>query len=130
MTQSFYIPGVCNMNQAEVDFRKKGGYLFGATGVLLLILLFLFSVPAIFGFTMLIPIWVAALQYIQVRHRFCVRFAAQSKFSTSKIFGMVGKASPEQRSLDNRLALRLHIQAFAVGLIGAGASVALLALLQ
>src|ERR1700730_868646 len=82
--QFTYQPGVCNIDSAGVQWRKRLGYICLSAGVLSLPaiyyihlgLIFRFIICAGFGFT-------ASLNFLQAKEHFCVMNASTRTFETS-----------------------------------------------
>lgn len=80
---------------------------------------------------MFVPIWIAAIGYLQAKHKFCVGFAASGVYSSSDKFADTARTIGESSSkLDQARAQKINTQALLIGTAGAVASIALLAALQ
>lgn len=80
--KAYYTPGVCNINDAEASYRMRGGHVFAGGTLLLTAALLVFAVHPLFGVSVIFSATTAALQYLQVKNRFCVRYAAKNVYSS------------------------------------------------
>lgn len=82
MSETYYTPGVCNINKAEVRHRKQAYYIGAAAAASLLGILYILDVSAVVGIIVFAPAWFAALGYLQAKHSFCVGYAKLGKYSS------------------------------------------------
>jgi len=123
LTTDQYIPGVCNIGPAETARRRRVGQAGAAATVGLAALLTITRAPRLWRLLLAVPATVSAAGFIQAARHFCAAFGWQGVFS----FGGLGSAESTEeaaaREEDRRTALRIGLQAAAVG-----AAVALLSL--
>jgi len=74
-----YTPGVCNINSAEVAYRKKAGYIGAAVFVILLILLLLLDINRWSRLVLFAPAFVAVIGFLQAKNKFCVAYGSSGK---------------------------------------------------
>ena len=78
-----YVPGVCNINSAEVAYRRKAGYTMLAITVAVAIIVFVFGalldVSPIIRLATFFPAFVTAVCFLQVKYKFCVTYGAGGK---------------------------------------------------
>jgi hypothetical protein len=123
-----YVPGVCNIGQAEIRKRRQGGWAgLGAT-VLLWVLFIIFRVPAPWRLLLFFPAAIGATGFLQAALHFCAGFGMQGVFN----FGpQVGKTDTveqaEFRLKDRRTALRIGLYSMAIGIAIAIAGFSLVA---
>ena len=131
MSESYYTPGVCNINESEITYRKKAYYVGLIVGIpLLLVLVFLKSQPYL-GVIMFVPVWIGAIGYLQAKYKFCVGYAASGVYSKSAEYAETEKIVEEsKRKLDAKRARKINTEALLVGIIGAAISIGLLALVD
>ena len=116
MTEQYYTPGTCNLNEEEVDYRTKAGYIFAVIGVVHTVALIAFMVTPLFGVTAFVPIWLAALQYLQVKNRFCATYALRGIYSSGNERGQTSKVIDRMGMQQDRTrAVWLHTRAVLVG---------------
>ncbi len=77
--QTKYVPGVCNINHAEIAYRRKAGYFGLATFAVLLLLLLSYGSNALLRIILFIPAFIAAISYLQVKNKFCVKYGASGQ---------------------------------------------------
>lgn len=129
MAETYYTPGVCNLNPAETKRRRAAGYLGVGLAVVIFAILAIWRVAPAYGFVLFVPAWLAAIGFLQAKNHFCVSFAASGIYSaddTSKT-AEVETAAHKQ---DQARARRLNLQALAIGVVGGVVGFGLLWLLQ
>lgn len=129
MAETYYTPGVCNLNPAETKRRRAAGYLGVGLAILVLVGFAALHLQPAFGLVLFVPAWLAAIGFLQAKNHFCVSFAASGIYSaddTSKT-AEVETAAHKQ---DQARARRLNLQALAIGVVGGVVGFGLLWLLQ
>ncbi len=131
MSETFYTPGVCNLNLPEIAYRKKvGNVSLSVTAVLFIAMVLVGPSPA-FGLFIFLPLWIGYLNYLQAKNKFCVTYAASGVFNKSDKYAEIGKVTDDSNhKLDKAKARSMNIQSFVVGIIGTVVSIGLLAALQ
>lgn len=76
---SNYIPGICNINHAEIKRRKQAGHIGLFLSIAVLIVIVIFHSPWAYRIIILLPVYVAAIGYLQARNKFCVGYAGSGK---------------------------------------------------
>lgn len=78
-----YVPGVCNINSAEVAYRRKAGYTMLAITVAVAIIVFalgaLLDVSPIIRLAIFFPAFITTVCFLQVKYKFCVNYGASGK---------------------------------------------------
>lgn len=75
-TQTDYIPGVCNINHAEIAYRRKAGY-YGLVATLIVFgVLYTFDVNSWFRLVIFASAFVATIGFLQSKNKFCVAYGA------------------------------------------------------
>jgi hypothetical protein len=77
MTEPAYIPGICNINSAEVAYRRRAMWL--GVGASAFVFIALALIRADWWLTiacLFIPVYTASISYLQVHNRFCVAFGS------------------------------------------------------
>lgn len=114
----------CNIGPAEIARRRRSATVFTAFAAIVAVVLVAMSVPPA-GRLVLFPFAAgAAVNWLQVVHRFCVAFGA---FGLEN-FGRIGEqrsVDQAQRTADRRRVVQLVLEG---SLIGAIATVALVVL--
>ena len=77
--QTEYVPGVCNINTAEIAYRKNAEYFGLAISLVLFVLLFAFDINRYVRIVLFIPLFIAAINYLQTKNKFCVMYGAAGK---------------------------------------------------
>lgn len=123
----YYTPGVCNINEKEVAYRKKAFYLGLGIGVPLLIVLVVVGSNPILGLTMFVPAWIGAIGYLQAKYKFCVGYAASGMYNSSDKYADTKEiVDAISRKLDASRAKKINAQSLGLGALVATASVLLL----
>ncbi len=73
---SAYIPGVCNINRAEIARRRSVGYIGLVLFVVLLVALLALPLSRWFRIALFIPAFIAAIGFLQAKNKFCVGYGA------------------------------------------------------
>jgi hypothetical protein len=115
-----YIPGVCNINHAEIAYRKKAGYLGVALFVVILAVMLALSVNRYARLALFIPAFLAAIGFLQAKNRFCVGYGAAGQQNASD-------GSPKASSVtdtaavatDKRRARQMNLQAAGIAAVAA-----------
>lgn len=74
--QTGYIPGVCNINRAEIAYRRKAGYFGLGLYVIIAIALFALGVSRWARLILFVPAFIAAIGFLQAKNKFCVAYGA------------------------------------------------------
>lgn len=120
MSETYYTPGVCNINKAEARHRKQAYYIGTAAAVSLLGILYILDVSALVGVIVFVPAWFAALGYLQAKHSFCVGFAKLGKYSSGDKLGQTANVDKRRSHLaDTFRATQLNRRALIYGGISA-----------
>lgn len=115
-----YVPGVCNINQEEVAYRRRAGYIGVVTfAIIAAILLFVGSRWA--RLVLGIPAFIAAIGFLQAQSKFCVSYGAAGKQNATdgdKVVQDIVDAAA--RKLDKRRARTINLQAAGIALLITG----------
>src|SRR4030067_3098319 len=115
------VPGVCNIGDAEIRRRKRIGWTWLLTSLIILPVLLLPGVPHGWRLILAFTSMVSATGFLQARMHFCAYFAALGIFNFGDDFSKkesVEKA--EFRQKDRRKALQIIAYSAMIG-IAAGA---------
>ena len=130
MSETNYIPGVCNINTAEIAYRKKAFYLGLAMGIPLLLVLVAFKATPALGILMFMPVWIGAIGYLQAKNKFCVGYAASGVYNDDDEYAKVAKVFEEEsKRLGQAKARKMNVQALLIGALGAATSTLILSLI-
>lgn len=113
-----YVPGVCNLNNAETKHRQLIAYIGAAIYVLLFIFLVFFQDVYFFRLFLFFPALMFAVGYVQAKSHFCVAYGTSGKQNATP-----GNIIPEiVEDNDARKKDRAYSQKllFKAGLIAAG----------
>jgi hypothetical protein len=118
MASQEYIPGVCNINRAEVAYRRKAMYVgFGLVLVIFLALAFTGISGWLRAIIIFAPLFVGVIGYLQVKNSFCVSYGASGKQNAVDGGSVHEIAETEAKRADKRKARSMNLQALSVTLI-------------
>ena len=112
-----YVPGVCNIGPAEINRRRRSGWVgLGAT-ILLWMAFWFFRVPAPWRMLLFFPAFLSAEGFLQAAFHFCAGFGSRGLYN----FGTeVGKTETveqaEFRQKDQRKALLISLYSALIGI--------------
>lgn len=130
MSENYYTPGVCNINEPEVAYRKKAYYLGLIIGPPLLAILLVVQAAPFYGVLMFLPAWIGAIGYLQAKYKFCVGYAASGVYNASPEYAETQKIVDEaSQKLDKARARKINTQALLIGVAFAAATSGLLAII-
>ena len=114
---SKYIPGVCNIGDADIRRRRRIGWTWALTALVILVVLLIPSVPKGWRLILIFPVMVSATGFIQARMHFCAYFAMLGLFN----FGNAGKFDTVQqaefRAKDRRKAMQIIFYAATTAIV-------------
>lgn len=80
MAESAYIPGMCNINTAEVAYRRKGMWFGIVSSVVVFVpLLILDAAWWLVAVALFVPVYIGAIGFLQVKNKFCVGYGASGQ---------------------------------------------------
>lgn len=125
--ESLYTPGVCNINETEVAYRRKAGHVGVGMFAILLLLLVITKANPLWALALFIPAFLAAIGYLQAKHKFCISYAASGLHSVSNEHAETAKiVEAAQRKLDRNRARRMNLQATSIAFVATAAGYGLL----
>jgi hypothetical protein len=112
-----YVPGVCNIGQAEIRRRRRSGWIgLGAT-ILLEAVLAAFRVPAPWRLFLFLPASLGAAGFLQAALHFCAGFGMQGVFNFGPQVGRTEAIEQEaDRIKDIRKARRIGLYSALIGI--------------
>lgn len=127
--QSNYIPGVCNINPAEIRRRRQSGY-FGAVTAIVGIVLFVFLHAAWpYYLALFVPFFISALGFLQANSKFCAAYASVGKQHADDDADITSIDEADARRADKLKARKLYLEAFLIAVPLTGAACILFPLL-
>lgn len=124
--QEGYIPGMCNINQAEIAYRRKWAY--GGIGLALIILVGLLAVDVnpFIRLIIFLPLFVGTINALQVKNKFCVSYAASGQHNANEGSTQASEITDSvAHKADKARAKKMNIQALFISVIVTVISVAL-----
>jgi predicted nucleic acid-binding Zn ribbon protein len=116
-SSSAYIPGVCNINPAEVAKRRKAGHFGLVLFIVLLIVLVVLSVSRYIRIILFVPAFISAIGYLQAKNKFCVGYASAGSQHADDIESAVPVTEAAYLEADKKRTKELYLQAAIVSLI-------------
>ena len=109
---------MCNINKAEVAYRKKAMWAGVGISAVLLIALVALSAPVLTRLLLFVPIYVAAIGYLQVKNKFCVAYGSSGKQNASE-GSDVATTIEDNAALaaDKKKTRTMNLQAFGISLV-------------
>lgn len=115
--QQPYIPGMCNINKSEIAYRRKAMWFGVILTIAVLIPMLLLEINPWLRLIVFIPIYIAAISYLQAKNKFCVSYGTKGMQNASE--GSAGAkpvADKEAVAVDKKKARTMNIQAFIISL--------------
>lgn len=116
MTYS-YIPGTCNLGQAEIRRRQFVALL----GLILTISSFTGLIASganqTARFSLFVPLLVFSIGFVQSRKRFCLAYGLMGTFNLGKLGDLTRVQSPEDRKADRKTAIGILLQSAALAAV-------------
>lgn len=118
-----YIPGTCNLGKSEVRRRQFVAIL--GVGLSLFSAIGLWSASLATRATLILPLFVFAVGYVQSRKRFCMAYGFSGLFNLGKLGQLSRVADPADRAADRKMAMKILGEA---GLLAAALTILFLLL--
>ncbi|MFX1536058.1 MAG: hypothetical protein ACFFDI_17720 [Promethearchaeota archaeon] len=112
-----YVPGVCNIGDAETAQRRRLGWVGLIITVIGLFLLISLNFEPLFAFLLFFPASFSALGFIQARKRFCALYGLTSVYNFDEIGMQIQVEEKENQTRDRKEAYILILQSIVVGII-------------
>jgi hypothetical protein len=101
-----YVPGVCNIGSKEVAKRRALGWIGLAASILLWATFIVLKTAAPWRLTLIVPVMLAALGFLQAKWRFCAMYGLSGAFKFGPKSGRPDTPIPgESRDKDRRTSL-------------------------
>jgi len=114
-----YQSGVCNINSAEVAYRKRWGYIGAYLFIVLGGIMLLGEAYWWMRLILFAPAYVGAIGFLQARNRFCIYYAAAAQQQAAESARRPRQVSDADHAKDMKKARRMRFRA---GLIAAAAT--------
>ena len=125
MPDSTYIPGTCNIGENEIRRRKFVAWIGLVLTLVTLFIMIKAGSPRLARFGIFIPLFVAAVGYVQSRSKFCLAYGFAGTFNFGKL-GELSKVSDlASKSADRATALSILSKSFILAAIATGLVVVL-----
>jgi len=109
---------MCNINKAEVAYRKKAMWAGVGISAVLLIALVALSAPVLTRLLLFVPIYVAAIGYLQVKNKFCVAYGSSGKQNASEGSDVATTIEDDAAlAADKKKTRTMNLQAFGISLV-------------
>lgn len=112
---SNYIPGMCNINPAEIRRRRLTGYVMLGSAVIVFATFLYLHTAWPYYILLFVLLFTGRLSLLQANHKFCAAYATARKHHADES-DVVNVADQAAHKADIKKAQRLYIQAFAAAL--------------
>lgn len=112
-----YIPGICNINQDEIAYRRKAGYISLLILMVVAVLLFAFDAPNWLRVVLFVPFFLTIISFLQAKKKFCVSYGASGKQNASEGSKTASQVSEREAATDKKRARQLNLQAAGVAAV-------------
>ena len=118
-TESSYVPGMCNINKAEIAYRKKAMWFgIGLSAVLFIGLLALNASTIVIVAVLFLFVFIGAINFLQVRNKFCVSYAASGRQNADEGSEAASEITEETaRAADKAKARKMNTQALGITIV-------------
>jgi hypothetical protein len=115
MSETQYLSGTCNIGEAEIQQRRRIGYIGLAltiiTIIIYLTLIYSIKLAPIFGILVFIPAIISTIGLLQARKKFCAAYGLAHEQNVSLKLGVTRQVEDEiSRRKDRNKALRIIFQ--------------------
>lgn len=119
---------MCNINTAEVAYRRKAMWFgIGLSAALLVAFLFSGLVWWAGAIALFIPVYIAAIGFLQVRNKFCVSYGANGRQNASEgSDAALAVEDKEALKADKLKTRKMNLQALAITLAALAVAAGLL----
>lgn len=118
MNNTNYIPGICNINPAEIKKRRFAGHAGLAVSIIFILLTLFINSDWYVRLFLFFPAFVAATGYLQAKNKFCVGYAGAGKQHADD--GDIETITAgDALKADKRKAQTINVQSAIVGLLAA-----------
>ena len=104
-----YIPGTCNLGKSEVKRRQFVALLGLALSILSAVSLWNASLTT--KATVVLPLFVFSVGYVQSRKKFCMAYGFAGAFNLGKLGELARVSDPADRASDRKMAFRILVEA-------------------
>ncbi|HEY1085654.1 MAG TPA: hypothetical protein VGE34_02920 [Candidatus Saccharimonadales bacterium] len=113
-----YIPGMCNINKAEIAKRRRTMQVGIAVTIVLLMVLVFFQVNIFFRSVVLfVPLYITVISYLQVQNKFCAFYGMTGQQNAVEGHKKAEKVAREAALVDKDRARKMAYQALAATVI-------------
>lgn len=125
-TKEAYVPGVCNINRSEIAYRRKAGYVGLGVSLILAVALFGLGVSRWYRLVLFLPLFIAAIGFLQAKNKFCVAYGANGQQNAAEGSAKASEISDQAaKAKDKHRARTMNLQAALLALLGAALAVVL-----
>lgn len=112
-----YIPGVCNINRAEIAYRQKAGYVITAIFIAMLIAMIALNLPVLARLVLFLPGMLLADCFLQAKNKFCVGYGAAGQHNANDGGKATTIADKAAVAKDKARARQINLQAAGIGVL-------------
>jgi hypothetical protein len=116
--QNKYVPGVCNIGEAEIRKRKRIGWAWLIATIMIFAVFMIPGVPRSWRLVLILTSTISASGFLQARMRFCAYFGALGIFNFGDDFSKKDTVQQaEFRAKDRRKALQIITYSAIIGIV-------------
>ena len=113
-----YVPGVCNINKKEITYRKKAGYFGLGLAAVMAAALLGFGLNRYLRVVLIVPVFIAAIGYLQTKNKFCVAYGASGRQNADEDSSQASNVSDSHAATtDKKKAQKMNLQAAVAAVI-------------
>ncbi|MDL2363506.1 MAG: hypothetical protein QFB86_03960 [Patescibacteria group bacterium] len=117
-TTDAYIPGVCNINRAEIAYRQRSGYVITAVFIAMLIAFVALGLNRWIRLSLFLPGFLLADCFLQAKNKFCVGYGAAGQHNANEGSSKaVDVADAAAKAKDKQRARTINMQAAGIGVV-------------
>ncbi len=118
MKNTTYVPGVCNIGLAEINQRKRIGWIGLVVTIAVWVLFRYFQLNAAWYLVLFFPAALSAAGLIQGFSHFCAAFGMKGMFNVSEELRKMESVEQAQfRAQDKKKAIQIFVASLAIGVI-------------
>jgi hypothetical protein len=112
-----YIPGECNIGPAEINRRRRSGWVGLFATILFWLAVVIFRVSAPWRLLLFFPAFLSAEGFLQAAFHFCAGFGSRGLYNFGNVVGKTETVEQaEFRKKDQRKALLISLYSALIGI--------------
>ena len=112
-----YVPGVCNINHAEIAYRQKAGYVLTAVFIAMLAGMLALGLNRWLRVSLFLPAMLLADCFLQAKNKFCVSYGAAGQHNANDGGSATSVTDEAAVKKDKARARQINLQAAGIGIV-------------